>query len=316
LMIRLIGHFFRALLSVAWRRARYGPRRPTWSFGFEALVEGLRLQFRWLAVLPIAALRRAGEQLKGRVAPGITVSKERIGNVPVTCFTPHPDSDRVVLYLHGGGYVFGSAAQDAGIASQLAGLVRGRVFAPNYRLAPEAQYPAAVEDVVAVYEHLRHTGHDDVVLAGLSSGGGIALSTLLYLRDSGKPIPSRAILFSPMVDASGTSESWSSNADTDWTLAEAGLRWAKMYAGSRNTSDPGISPVNAKLEGLPRLLMVVGDAELLRDDSVRLAERGRAAGVDITLHIEPDMVHAFMAFGRDDAPTRRTLDLVARFLCE
>jgi acetyl esterase/lipase len=316
-MIRLIGHFIRALISVAWRRVRYGPRRPTWSFGFEALVEGLRLQFRWLAVLPIPALRRAGEQLKGRVAPGISVSSERIGNVPVTCFTSHEDSDRVVLYLHGGGHVFGSAAQDAGIASQLAGLARGRVVAPNFRLAPEAPYPADVEDVIAVYEHLRsHIGHEDVVLVGLSSGGGIVLSTLVHLRDTGKPIPSRAILLSPMVDASGTSASWSSNADVDWTLAEAGLRWAKMYAGSRNTSDAEISPVNAKLEGLPRLLVVVGDAELLRDDSIRLAERGRAAGVDVTLHVEPDMVHAFMTLGRDDAPTRRTLDLVARFLCE
>jgi epsilon-lactone hydrolase len=136
----------------------------------------------------------------------------------------------------------------------------------------------------------------------------------VHLRDAGKPLPLHSVLLSLMVDATGKSASWSTNASVDWAPPEAGLRWAKMYAGTRDTSDSGISPVHAKLDGLPPLLVVAGDAELLRDDAVRLAERGRAVGVDVTLHVEPAMVHAFIAFGRNDPPTRRTLDVIARFL--
>jgi monoterpene epsilon-lactone hydrolase len=113
---------------------------------------------------------------------------------------------------------------------------------------------------------------------------------LVRLRDAGKPLPSRALLLSPMVDATGTSPSWSANADVDWVEAEVGLRWAEMYAGGRRLQDAEVSPVNARLEGLPPILAIVGGAELLRDDAVRLAERARAAGVEIDLHIEPAMV--------------------------
>jgi monoterpene epsilon-lactone hydrolase len=312
-MTHLLWAFIRALGSVAWRRARAGAKRPSWTFGFEVLVEALRLHMRWMAGLPTAALRRAAEQLKGRVAKGISVSHEQIGGVPVTWFTPNEPGDRVLLYLHGGGHVFGSASQDATMASELARVAKMRVAAPDFRLAPEAPYPADVEDVSGVYEHLRQTGHE-VALAGLSSGGGLALAVLVHLREAGKPLPLRAVLLSPMVDSTGTSASWSTNASVDWGLPEAVLRWAKMYAAGRDTSDLGISPVNARLDGLPPLLVVAGDAEVLRDDGVRLAERGRAAGVDVTLHVEPDMVHAFMAFGRNDPPTSRTLDVIARFL--
>jgi epsilon-lactone hydrolase len=313
-MLHLVVAFVRALGLVAWRRSRLGPRRPSWTLGFEVLVEALRIHTRWLTTLPIPAMRRAAESLKGRVARGVAVRRDRVSDVPVTWFTPPEVTARVLLYLHGGGHVFGSAAQDAGIASALARVARARVVAPDYRLAPEAPYPDDVDDVMALFSGLREASHDDIVLVGLSSGGGLALATLTRLRDERLPLPSSAIVLSPMVDATATSASWSTNADVDWLAADAGIRWAKMYAGSRETIDAGISPVNAGLDALPPLLVVVGDAELLRDDALRLADNARAAGVDVTLHVEPDMVHAFMTFGRDDAPTRRTFEAIRTFL--
>lgn len=314
-MLRLLLHFFSALCTVALRRSRTGPACPGWSFGFEVLVQTLRLHSHWMATLPVPALRRAADQLKSRIEGGVSMSKDRIGDVPVTSFlAPEVVSGRVILYLHGGGYVFGSAAQDAGIASQLAKRGHARVVAPDFRLAPEATYPAAVEDVVRVYRRLREQGEREVVIAGLSSGAGLALSVLMTLRDAHEPLASRAILLSPMVDATGTSVSWSANAALDWGQPDALLRWARFYAGSRSPADPGISPVNGNLGGLPPILVVVGELELGHDDAATLVRRAQKAGVEAVLHVEPDMVHAFMTFGRSDAPTRHALDLIEQFL--
>ncbi len=312
-MLRLLGHFLRAFAGVTLRRLRGRSRRPSWSFGFEVFVQGLRLHMQWIVSLPIPAMRRAADALRGRIAPGTRVREDRLAGVRVLWFHPPEARDGVLLYLHGGGHVLGSPAQDRGIASELARLAHVPVVSPDYRLAPDATYPADLEDALAVYDRLAQTEPGAIVLAGLSAGGGLALALLTRLRDEGRPMPARAVLLSPAVDATGTSPSWSSNADADWLAPEIGVRWSRMYAGTRDLTDPGVSPVNAKLEGLPPLLVIAGAAELLRDDAARLAERARAAGVDVTLHLEPDMVHAFMTFGRHDEATRRTFERMETF---
>jgi acetyl esterase/lipase len=314
-MLRLIGHLVRALLIVTFRRLWRTARRPSWSLGFETLVEGLRLHTRWLASLPLPAMRKAARSMKGPLARGVVHRSETLADIPVTWFEAQDPADGVLLYVHGGGHVFGSAAQDRGHASELARITRMKVVAPDHRLAPEAPCPANVDDLVAVHDALAAGAYGPPkVVAGLSAGGGAALSMLVRLRDAGKLLPCRAVLLSPMVDATGTSPSWSTNADVDWVSAQAGLRWAKMYAGGRTLQDAEVSPVNARLEGLPPILVIAGGAELLRDDAVRLADRARAVGVEIDLHIEPDMVHAFMSFGRNDAPIRRTFACIQAFL--
>jgi acetyl esterase/lipase len=314
-MLRLLGHFVLALLVTAGRRVGGRRIRPRWSFGFEVLVEGLRRHTAWLVSLPIPAMRSAAASLSVPLPPGITQRRETIAGVPVTWFEAPGAGDRVVLYAHGGGHVFGSAAQDRGMASELARLAGAKVVAPDYRLAPEDPCPADVDDLVAVYETLAtQPPGPPLAIVGLSAGGGAALAALMRLRDAGKPLPKRAVLLSPMVDAEGTSPSWSSNAGVDWPAPAAGRRFGALYAGKRPLADPEVSPVNGRLEGLPPMLVIVGDAELLRDDAFALAERARAAGVGFGLHVEPDMVHAFMTLGRKGPSIERAFAHIRAFL--
>lgn len=313
-MLRLLAHLLVALIVVPWRRVRFGPRRPSWSFGFEVLVTALRLNAGWLTRLDVPTLRRATEGLRGPLAPGVSVKTEQLSGVPVTWFEPETNNGPTVLYLHGGGYVFGSASQDRGVASRLAVAVRARVVAPDYRLAPEAPYPAAVDDVVATFTELLAAGHSNIVLVGLSSGAGLAVNACLRLREKGVSLPARVVLLSPMVDATGTSPSWSSNAGVDWGTPSALVRWAKLYAGSLDLAAPEISPVYADLTKLPPTLVVSGDAELLADDARRFVERAKSAGVQVTHHVERDMIHAFMTFGQKDDATARTFDRIVRFV--
>lgn len=313
-MLRLLVHGLVALITTAWRRARFGPRRASWSFGFEVLVATLRLHARWLARLDIAALRRATEGMRAPLAPGVTARTERVQGVPVTWFEPSTNGGRTVLYLHGGGYVFGSASQDRGIASRIAVALGARVAAPDYRLAPEHPFPAAVEDVVATYTGLVSAGHSSLILVGLSSGAGLAVSALTRLRAKGGPLPAGVVLLSPMLDLTGKSPSWSANEGVDWGVPRALVRWGALYAGSLDPSAPEVSPVHADLTGLSPMLVVNGDAELLADDARTFVERARSAGVPVTHHVERDGIHAFMALGRNDDATTRAFEQITAFV--
>ncbi len=313
-MLRLVVHLFVALITVAVRRVQRGPQRPSWSFGFEVLVTALRVHARWLAELDIAALRRVTESMRGPLAPGVSVRTDHLGAVPVTWFEPSAETHRTVLYLHGGGYVFGSAAQDRALASQLASELKARVVAPDYRLAPEAPFPAAVEDVVATFDELREAGHSDIVLIGLSSGAGLAVTALTRLRKSGVALPTLVVLLSPMLDATGTSSSCRAYDGVDWGVPSALVRWAKLYASPLDLAAPELSPVHAELAGLPPTLVVNGEVELLSDDARRFVDRAKGAAVEVTHHVERDMIHAFMALGRNDQATTRTFEQIRRFV--
>lgn len=312
-MLRLLVHGLIALIITAWRRARSGPRRPSWSFGFEAMVTALRLHARWLARIDVAALRRATGGMRAPLAPGVSVRTESVRGVPVTWFEPATNVGSTILYLHGGGYVFGSADQDRGIASRIAGVLGARVVAPDYRLAPEHPFPAAVDDVVATYTGLLEAGHAPHMLVGLSSGAGLAVTTLARLRAAGVALPAGVVLLSPMLDLTGTSRSWSANAGVDWGIPRALRRWGALYAGSLDPSSPEVSPVHADLRGLPPMLVVNGDAELLADDASVFVERARSAGVPAIHHVERDGPHAFMALGRNDDATARVFEQMTAF---
>lgn len=232
----------------------------------------------------------------------------------MTWFEPVTKDNRTVLYLHGGGYFFGSAAQDRGVASRLAVTLKARVAAPDYRLAPEAPFPAALDDAVSTFTALLDAGHSNIVLVGLSSGAGLAVSLLVRLRSMGAPLPARVVLLSPMVDATGTTPSWTTNVSVDWGEPTALVRWAQLYAGALHPAAPEISAIHADLTGLPPILVANGEAELLADDAQSFVERAKRAGLRVIHHIEPDMIHAFMTFGRKDEATTRTFDRISRFV--
>jgi acetyl esterase/lipase len=208
---------------------------------------------------------------------------------------PAAESGPLLLYLHGGGYFACSAKTHRAITVSFA--QQGfRVYAPNYRLAPEHPFPAAVDDAVAVYRALLAAGCDprNMVVSGESAGGGLTLSLLLTLRAKGLPLPAAAAIFSPWTDLAATGESILKNSERcAMFIGERIAPSARLYLGSTDPRDPIASPLYADLSGLPPLLIHVGGDEVLLDDSTRLGERARAAGVRVQLKIWPVVPHAW-----------------------
>ncbi len=209
------------------------------------------------------------------------------------------DTDRVVLYLHGGGYALGSLNTHQELMARLSRACGARVLGLDYRLAPEHPYPAAVNDAITGYDWLLDQGvrPANVMIAGDSAGGGLTLSLLLAARDTGRPLPAGAILFSPWTDLTGAGASIISRAEVDPMIDGSGLTaMAALYHGTTSARDPMVSPVFADLDGLPPLLIQVGDAEILLDDATRIAANATLAGVAHELQIYDEAFHVFQAF--------------------
>jgi len=209
------------------------------------------------------------------------------------------DQGKVILYVHGGGYVMGSAGSHRDMTGRLSQAAGARVLSLNYRLAPEHPFPAPVDDSVAAYRWLLGQGiqASNIAIAGDSAGGGLALAALIAIRDAGEPMPAAGIGISPWVDMEGTGESMTTRAAVDPVVQKEGLLdMAKLYLGGADPKDPLAAPLHADLSGLPPLLIQVGDAETLLDDSTRITERARKADVDVTLKIWDEMPHVWHLF--------------------
>ena len=219
-----------------------------------------------------------------------------------------------MLYIHGGGFVACSPQTHRPITAALAR--RGfRVFAPDYRLAPEHPFPAAIEDVVAAWRGLRQQVKGGVVVAGDSAGGTLSLALMLSHRERGEAQPTAAALFSPATDLAGNSPSHQENSRRDAMFRPEILeRFRKAYLGAADPRNPLVSPVYADLKGLPPLFIEVGAKEVLRDDAVRLADNARAAGVQARLKIWPVVPHVWQMADGFIPEARRSLDAAAEFL--
>lgn len=219
---------------------------------------------------------------------GVSITPGEAGGVPGE-WVDAQNSDVTLLYLHGGGYVACSAEVYRGITVGFA-LNGLRVFAPDYRRAPEHVFPAAIDDAVAVYRALP----GKVVVAGDSAGGGLALGMLLTLRDAGDKLPAAVVLLSPWTDLAATGHSLVTN-DRRCALFRGSQigRAALFYLGDADPKNPLASPLYADLSGLPPMLIHVGANETLLDDSTRLADRARAAGVEVELKIWPVVPHVW-----------------------
>ena len=230
-----------------------------------------------------------------KVPPTIQISPVNLGGVPGERLEGPTPGDAVLLYLHGGGY-FGCSAETHRPITAYYALHGFRVFAPDYRLAPENQFPAAVDDAVASYRAVLCDGNPPqrIVVAGESAGGGLTLSVMLALRSAGEPLPAAAAVFSPWTDLAATGDSIRTNNDRCAMFNGPDVAAsARYYLGDSNPRNPLASPLYADLGGLPPLLIHVGADEVLRDDSTRLAYRARAAGVSAELKIWPVVPHAW-----------------------
>lgn len=230
---------------------------------------------------------------------------------------PGAADDRIIFYLHGGGYVIGSVDTHRDLIYRLSKAAAARVLAINYRLAPEYPHPAAVEDAVAAYRWLLADGADParIVIGGDSAGGGLTVATLVALRDAGEPLPAGGVCLSPWVDLEGIGESMTTKAAVDPMIERAGLlQSAAAFLGGAEPRTPLAAPLYADLRGLPPLLIQVGTAETLLDDAVRLAERARAAGVDVTLEPWEDMIHVWQFFAEMLPEGQHAIDRIGEFV--
>jgi acetyl esterase/lipase len=226
-------------------------------------------------------------------------------------------TSRVVLYLHGGGYSLGSARSHRGLGKRIAFEARARVLLPDYRLAPEHVFPAAVEDAVASYRWLLATGVEpaQIAVGGDSAGAGLALALLVSLRDAGAPLPACAVLLSPFADLECRGESYAALAELDPIVSrEMGLGMGRAYIGDREPSDPLASPVHAALDGLPPLLIQVGSREVVLDDARAIEKHAREAGVLARLDSWPGMVHVWQLFASVLEEGQRAIEDLGSFI--
>ncbi len=252
---------------------------------------------------------------------GVKITPATLGGVPGEWVESASQLAAVVLvYLHGGGYFACSARTHRPFTTAFA--QRGlRVYAPDYRLAPEYPFPAGLDDAVAAWLAVRAAVGDStpMVIGGDSAGGGLALATMLKLRDQGAPLPAAAALFSPLTDLIGIGESRRINNRRCAMFSGAGLLRATEFYIADTGSDPSnplASPLYADLHGLPPLLIHVGTDETLRDDSTELAARARAAGVRVELTLWPVVPHVWQMFHPFVPEGRQSLAAAAAFLRE
>jgi epsilon-lactone hydrolase len=232
------------------------------------------------------------------VPDDVVVSEVTAGGVPAHWLAaPGVDAGRVLLFLHGGGFEFGSLRSDGELAARLGRASGMRVLFPEYRLAPEHPFPAAIDDVLATWRWLR-TDPDlvarSMAVAGDSAGGGLAVSLLVATRDAGQELPAAAVLMSPTVDLTSSGASMTERADRDPISTPTMLRqFASDYLAGADPKTPLASPLFASLSGLPPLLIQVGTADVLLSDSERLAAAATEAGGDVTLQIGEGLPHVY-----------------------
>ena len=207
---------------------------------------------------------------------------------------PESEASRVLLYLHGGGFVIGSLNTHRDVVQRLCRATGARALSVDYRRAPENQFPAAIDDARSAYRWLVDSGTEpkNIVFAGDSAGGGLSVALAIAARDAGQPLPSAIVAMSPWVDMEASGDSMITNEATDPTIRKEWLlRCAADYLGDRDRRNPLASPLYADLSGLPPMLIQVGASETLLDDSRRLADKAKAAGVDVTLEVWDEMIH-------------------------
>jgi acetyl esterase/lipase len=230
----------------------------------------------------------------------VVVTAAELGGVPTAEITVDGIEPRhVVLYFHGGVYVMGDAALAAELASQVGRRTQAKVISVDYRLAPEHSYPAAVDDAHAAYRALLEDGFDpsEILFAGESAGGGLAVATLVNARDHGLPLPAAAYLMSPYADLTLAGTTMDAKRELDPLLSREALQ-ARVpdYTSGQDATLGLISPIFADLSGLPPLIIQAGSHEVLLDDAVRLAREAADEDVEVTLEITPRVPHVFQAY--------------------
>jgi acetyl esterase/lipase len=252
------------------------------------------------------------------VAPDLGVSECEVGDVPAYLHTP-PEADhaRIGLWLHGGGYVFGSQRSHGGMVGEAARGAGCPILHLQYRRAPEYRYPAAVEDTVSAYAALLDEGFapEAIVMAGDSAGGGLMFAALLAARGRGLPMPRAVACISPWVDLAGTGETFRTKESIDPLITRSVVNdVAEAYLARIPPETPYASPLYGEVHGFPPTLIQVGDREMFHSDAERFAAKLAAAGSPVTLEVWPGMVHVWHLHHTRLAKAREALARLGAFL--
>ncbi len=267
--------------------------------------------------------RKNYAEIMGHVPPpeGVTYEADVIGGVPgLWCRPTDARPEEAILHLHGGWFVMGSAQTHRSLAGHIAARAGAAAFVPDYRLAPEHPYPAALLDAQACYRGLTEAGGRRIAIVGDSAGGCLGLTLLSLIAAqaaSGGVAPVGAVALSPLTDLALTGRSWKTRATADpyFTLSQAeGL--IRLYLSNHDPKDPLASPLYGDLAGLPPVRVHVGDDEMLLDDSRRYVERAVAAGTDARVDIWQGMPHAFPSSISTLEAADQALDAIGAFLAE
>jgi len=269
------------------------------------------------------SLKRSREVLdeqgaKFKVPGDVEMVPTDADGVPAEFLTaPGADPEKVVLYLHGGGYAIGSIKSHRYLMQNVSRASGARTLGIDYSLAPENPFPAAIEDAAKAYRWLLNQGFkpQNIAIAGDSAGGGLTLATLLYLRDAGDPLPAAGVGISPWTDMTCSADSYTTRRDIDPMVLGNGLeKMADFYVGDADKKNPLASPVFADMTGMPPLLIHVGGREVLYDDAIIVVENARKAGVDVELLDEPELFHVWHAFAPMLEEAQAAVDSIGVYL--
>lgn len=270
--------------------------------------------------MSIAELREGQERsvnMMGKLPAQYSLEQIEIEGIQTEWITHESASDaKVILYLHGGGYVSGNLAMYHLLCGSLSERTGARVLMPDYRLAPDYPFPAALEDALSIYAWLlaNNFSAENILIAGDSAGGGLTLATALAIRDEGRTLPAGLVCLSPWGDLTFSGESHQTNANKEVILHPDNLRlWAEKYLGFADPRTPHISPAFADMHNFPPMLIQVGDEEVFLDDAKMVAERAKSAGVDVTLTVYEKMWHVWQTVGIL-AETKQAFDEIGAFV--
>jgi acetyl esterase/lipase len=319
--VRVLGAVAGAVSRALVRRLLGRGVHPSWPFRMELMVAALRGFWSVLPAIGIVRWRNVSEAMSPLRTDKL---KPRFVNLSTPDETPlcaawlePPDAGAaVLLYFHGGGFVFGSLRTEGEMIGALARAARARTLSVEYRLAPEHPAPAAVTDAVKAYRHLLGQGvsPENIALAGDSSGGTLVLNTLLALRDAALPMPGAAVAISPWVDLGCSGESFDQNARYDFLAKEHLRLFARHYLAGKDAASAEVSPLFASLKGLPPLLVQAGSRETLIDQIRAFATRAREAGTALTYSEYPHMVHVWHLLGGTTPDAARAIDEAGSFI--
>jgi monoterpene epsilon-lactone hydrolase len=264
------------------------------------------------------ALRKGMEIRQAPANSVIKCIRSQIDGMPCEwVVAPDADPDLRLLYLHGGGFVSGSGAHYLALAGHISAAAQCAVLLIDYRLAPEHRFPASIDDCICAHEWMIASGPygpapaTATFIAGDSAGGGLTLATLLALRDRGWPLPTAGIPLSACTDLTLASDSIRSEEDPICSARSMPV-FAELYLGEADPRNPLASPVFATYTGIPPLLIQVGEHEMLRDDSLRVAAKARSDGVEVKLEVWPGMVHVFQV--RELPESYEAIEHIAQFM--